>query len=123
MRRYLLIISSLIFAQSCVAQNDLDNVVIDNKVLSKCLTIKKNKIENYGNAIFLDAALDIKDNIGVCGCKSALLKYDVTLLDSGVSITHGLVSTLNKHQYKFVINTDNSIYKNKKFRLAVNCTY
>ena len=121
MSYYKLLLISLLFSQSCVGQSNLDDIIIDN-IVNNCIKIKINKIENYSNALLLDTSWDIINNTGSCGCKSALLKYDVKTINSNEYITHGLFSTLNRQHFKFVINTDNSIFKNAKYNLIINCS-
>jgi hypothetical protein len=112
----LLLIVSL-FSLSCQAS---DTVVI-NSLLEACITISKTKIQKVDNLLLLKTTWNLKDNIGNCGCKSAAMSYSVYRLKSEKLMSHGIISTFNKMQATFVLSSDNTIYKNTHYKLAINC--
>lgn len=110
----------LLLSAACNGNDSPTKVVIDN-ALSDCIDIKQKQVESYETVWLLDTSWLINNNIGVCGCKSAALYYEVSTEDSDIVLTHGVVSTLNRNKYKFVISTDNTIFNKHKLLLKVSC--
>ncbi|MFV1984816.1 MAG: DUF2195 family protein [Thiohalomonadales bacterium] len=121
MKLFILIFIFLLpVSKFCYAENNINNIIIDS-ILTDCIKIKKNELVAYHNFLFLDTSWDVKNNIGNCGCKSALIQYDVNLISDQQHIVHGVVSSLKKKNHEFIINSDNSIFKNERFKLIINC--
>jgi len=106
--------------QTCAAWYSADKILIDN-ILHKCIKISKKNIELKNNLLLLHAVWDVKKNIGQCGCKSAAISYDVYEHKVKLLISHGILVTLNKKEFDFVISSDNTIYKNSEYLLSINC--
>jgi len=120
--------SVLLFSCSCNAENTVKNIVIDNEV-AECIEFYKNKIVNHTNLLLLNTSWEIKSSTGLCGCKSAALKYTVKreYTTKGDDNRHGheevfstgIFNTLkffevNRESFDFVLS---SIDKN----LTLNC--
>lgn len=120
MKQFIYLSILMVFSLSCSAQVVGENITIDN-ILSNCISINKKKLAFNGDLLLLDTSWDVKNNIGACGCKSAALSYDVHVIGNNDHVSRGVVSTLNKKSYSFVINTDNSIFKKAKYRLSISC--
>lgn len=102
---------------SCNAE---ERVTIDN-LLSACLIMQKGEVQEMENLLLYKTSWDLKDNIGNCGCKSAALSYSVYLVKNEKLMSHGMLSSLNKKQVTFVLSSDNGIYKDAQYKLAISC--
>jgi len=123
---------------SCHAKdtiNAIESIQIHNGV-SECIEFKKNKIVNYTNLLLLNASWEVKSSTGLCGCKSAALKYSVkrkyTVKQDDNKYTYeevlstGIFNTLkfavvNRESFDFVISSDNSIFKKSNLKLLIDC--
>lgn len=119
MKKIVVLCAILLFSFSCSATDIIKKIDIDN-VISDCIKFKKNKIEKIENLLILNTVWEVNNNIGVCGCKSSSLKYDV-MLDDGLYISKGIFSTIGKKKYKFVISSDNKIFSSSNYKLIINC--
>ena len=118
--KYALFLFAIFFLSStCSARDGTDKISVENAV-SDCIKFKKNQLEFVSNIVVLDTTWEMISNIGSCGCKSAALKYDVKTT-SGHHVSKGYFSTFDRRSFKFVIDSDKSIYKRSNYTLLVNC--
>ena len=107
--------------QACNAEYSMEKITIDN-ILDQCIKINKKSIENNNNLLLLHTVWDVKRNIGKCGCKSALISYDVHEKEHHKLMSHGVLSSLSKQEFYFVISSDGSIYKEVDYLVSINCS-
>jgi len=119
MKKVIMLMIILLFSPSCSSKAIKKDIEIDS-IVSSCIDIKKDKIEKYGNIVILNTLWDVKSSIGECGCKSAALGYQVKI-ERNLVISTGILTTPKRNSFKFVINSDNEIYSNEKYKLVINC--
>ncbi len=114
------LIFPLVVASTACSATDITNINANN-MLGKCIEITPVDVEQYKNTLLLNTKWRIHNTIGECGCKSAAFNYDVYIKESSLHIAHGVVSSIGKDGFTFVINADSSIYKNASYILETSC--
>ena len=117
MKKLSLIILAGLLSLSCNAE---ERVNIDNS-LSACLMLQKGEVQKAENLLLYKTNWELKDNIGNCGCKSALLSYSVYMVENDNLISYGKLSSLYKKQVSFVLSSDNAVYKDAKYKMEISC--
>jgi len=121
MKKLLSLLVLCCVAQACNAEYSMDKITINN-ILDQCIKINKKSIENKNNLLLLHTVWDVKSNIGECGCKSALISYDVHEVKNKKLMFHGVLSSMNKKEFYFVISSDGSIYKEAGYKVSISCS-
>lgn len=109
----------LFFSASCSSMPTGEEIEIDS-IISNCIDIEKENLEKHENLLLLNTLWKMKTNIGECGCKSAALSYRVEIKEN-TPISSGVISSLKKKRFKFVLSSDNKLFLNDKYRIIINC--
>ena len=96
------------------------DVTIEN-TLDACITLAPAKISQVESSLFLPTAWTVHKSTGECGCKSALISYRVTAGAHKEVIATGVLSSMNKKSYAFLINPDAGIKYGDKYALFIGC--
>ncbi|HMN45585.1 MAG TPA: DUF2195 family protein [Povalibacter sp.] len=99
------------------AQGD---VAIENS-LDACIALQPAKLAKIESALFLPTTWTVRKSTGECGCKSALISYRVTAGPRSEVIATGVLSSLNKQNYAFLINPDAGIAYGERYSLFIGC--
>lgn len=126
-RKYFYIISCclLLVNTSCSFNNSIkkSDIEIDNLV-GECFQIEPVRKFVHTNLVLLDTKLDIIKSTGYCGCKSALLSYNVTYSNSievNAPKSLSVFSSLLRGKYSFVLAQDFALNKHRAYVLHVQC--
>lgn len=127
-RKYFYIISSclLLVNTSCSFNNSIkkSDIEVDNSVV-ECFQIVPVRKFVHNNLVLLDTKLNTIKSIGYCGCKSALLSYNVTYSNSIEVNTPkflSVFSSLLRGKYSFVLAQDFALNKHRAYVLHVQCS-
>ncbi|HEY6641985.1 DUF2195 family protein [Povalibacter sp.] len=113
-----LVLAAVGLTTACSGANA--DVAIEN-TLHACVTLTPAKISQMGSSLFLPTAWAVHKSTGECGCKSALISYRVTAGPRDEVIATGVLSSMNKTNYAFLINPDAGIAYDAKYTLFVGC--
>ena len=114
----LTLLSICSFSLSC---NAADKIIMDNS-LKDCLQLNNTSITRKNNLLLLEASLHMNETIGACGCKSAAFSYSVYRDKNEKFISYGMLSSINKNKVTLVLSSDNSIYKDSKYKVSISCS-
>jgi hypothetical protein len=114
----ILLIFTCAFTVSCDSE---ERVILDN-MLGQYLVFSGAELVESETLLLYSAKSKLKDNVGLCGCKSAVIAYSVHLEAGDQLVSYGVFSTLNKERYNFVIGSDKTIFKSSNFKLAITCS-
>lgn len=114
--RNFILAAACVVAAACSAAHA--EVVIEN-TLQACVTMKPGKTSVQGAGLFLHTDWEVQKSTGECGCKSALVSYRVSM--RGEVIASGVLSSLNRTGYDFLINPDAGVAYKDKYTLFVGC--
>ena len=104
----------------------LASIRVDNRV-SSCLTLKPEAVVKFGaNVVALDASVTAQKNLGGCGCRSALLRYQVSDGPDRLTSTSAVISTLAsttgvRRSVKLVLSGDGSIRYKEPVVVTIEC--
>ncbi len=96
------------------------NVEVDN-ILSNCIDIFSIGFSEREEKLHLDSDWKNHSSIADCGCKSAVISYEVRLGRSNQLISFGVISSFKKAGYSFLINPDANIKYKQHLKLSINC--
>jgi hypothetical protein len=95
-------------------------VTIENS-LAQCIALTAAQPVRQGAGLYLPTVWAVSKVTGECGCKSALVSYRVTAGSRDEVIATGVLSSLNKKSFAFLINPDASIRYDDRYELFVGC--
>lgn len=96
------------------------DVTIEN-ALDACITLAPARLAQIEGSLFLPTAWTVHKVTGECGCKSALISYRVIAGTHKEVIATGVLSSMNKKSYAFLINPDAGIKYGDEYALFVGC--
>jgi len=117
----LLVNTSCSFNNSSIKKSDIE---IDNSVV-ECFQIEPIKTFVHNNLVLLDTKLDTIKSTGYCGCKSALLSYNVTYSNSievNAPKSLSVFSSFLRGKYSFVLAQNFALNKHRAYVLHVQCS-
>lgn len=109
-----------LISSACLGEESLSSYSVDNS-LSECISITGKRVFHSNGLVLLATDWRNKKTIGDCGCKSAGIYYDVIAPGSDTILTHGIVSSLNKDTFNFVLNADETIFRKQNYELRISC--
>ena len=118
MNRRAVVLMAVGLASAC--SSVLGDVAIDN-TLDACIALTPAQPAKIDSALFLPTTWTVHKSTGECGCKSALISYRVTAGPRSEVIASGVLSSLNKRSYAFLINPDASIAYGQQYSLFIGC--
>ena len=95
-------------------------VTVENS-LAQCIALTAAQPVKQGAALYLPTEWAVSKVTGECGCKSALISYRVTAGSRNEVIATGVLSSLNKKSFSFLINPDASVGYDGRYTLVVAC--
>lgn len=114
----LVVLAALAFVTAC--SDARADVAIEN-TLDACIALTPAKPAKVEGALFLPTTWTVHKSTGECGCKSALISYRVTAGARSEVIATGVLSSLHKQSYAFLINPDASIAYGQQYSLFIGC--
>ena len=95
-------------------------VTIENS-LAQCITLTAGEPARQGAGVYLPTEWALTKVTGECGCKSALISYRVTAGPRDEVIATGVLSSLSKKSFAFLINPDANVRYDGRYTLFVAC--
>jgi len=118
MNRHAVALMAMGLASACSSAHG--DVAIEN-TLDACIGLQSAKLAKIESALFLPTTWTVRKSTGECGCKSALISYRVTAGPRSEVIATGVLSSLHKQSYAFLINPDASIAYGQQYSLFICC--
>ncbi len=118
MNLQVLVLTTLGLATACSRAGA--DVAIEN-TLDACIALTAAPLAKIENALFLPTTWAVRKSTGECGCKSALISYRVTAGPRSEVIATGVLSSMNKGSYAFLINPDAGIAYGQQYSLFIGC--
>ena len=100
-----------------------ENLLIENQV-QDCIKVIPKTFYKESGLLRLSTNWEVVKSTGYCGCKSALISYRVSATLSPSlkrEISYGVLSSLHKRSYDFVISHDEMVSSYRSFRLEITC--
>ncbi len=118
----LIFLAASMLSMSACASTSVSNRTfkIENNI-AECKEIKIDETVTYKNILLLHTSVKNISNTGVCGCKSAALRYSAVDETTNTELSSGIFLDSPKVEYYFPVLTDSLIFKNSSIKLSISC--
>lgn len=100
---------------ACAAQGPVTFV----NDLKSCVTLERGELVEHGNLLLYDVQLEVPENIGNCGCKSAVASYRVFEGERPVRLERLVLK--ESRQAFLLIDTDAGSLSKEALSISLGC--
>lgn len=89
-------------------------------IVDKCFRLKNYKIIKEKENLYFDADISNIENVGVCGCKSAMLSYVISSTEPPIKES-GSFSSLNEKKLSLILRKYPKDIQSTIFNISIQC--